>query len=102
MRILFSALAVAFFAFCIWLAVRLVNRRERWAKRTLAAGVVVPVLYVLSLGPSNWLINHGSVKEKGPIHSMLIAIYAPLDESITYWPRKAKNVLSWYVELWRE
>jgi uncharacterized membrane protein YqjE len=102
MKILFSALAVAFVAFCIWLAVRLVDRQERWAKRTVATGVVLPVLYVLSLAPSNWLIEHGLVKEKGAIHSTLIAIYAPLDESITYWPRKAKNALSWYVDLWRE
>jgi hypothetical protein len=30
------AAAVAFSAFCMWLAVRIVNRRERWAIWTLA------------------------------------------------------------------
>jgi hypothetical protein len=36
MTIALPALAVAFAAFCVWLAVRIVNRRERWAKWTLA------------------------------------------------------------------
>jgi hypothetical protein len=30
-----SIFGVAFAAFCMWLAVRIVNRRERWAKWTL-------------------------------------------------------------------
>jgi hypothetical protein len=44
--ILLSTLAVAFAAFCVWLTVRIVNRRERWAKWTLAVVVGLPVLYV--------------------------------------------------------
>jgi uncharacterized membrane protein len=32
MSIVLPALAVAFGAFSVWLAVRIVNRRERWAK----------------------------------------------------------------------
>ena len=34
MTILLSTLAVAFAAFCVWLTVLIVNRRERWAIRT--------------------------------------------------------------------
>jgi hypothetical protein len=34
MTILLAALATSFTAFSIWLIVRIVNRRERWAKRT--------------------------------------------------------------------
>jgi hypothetical protein len=48
--ILLQALTVAFAAFCVWLTVRIVNRRERWAKWTLAAVVVLPVFYVASFG----------------------------------------------------
>jgi hypothetical protein len=33
---LVAVLAFVFVATCIWLTVRVVNRRERWAKRTLA------------------------------------------------------------------
>jgi len=43
MSIVLPALAVAFAAFCIWLALRIVNRRERWAKWTLAVVVGLPI-----------------------------------------------------------
>src|SRR5882724_3715941 len=49
MSILLPALAIAFAAFCVWLTVRIVNRRERWAKWTLAA--VVALAYPASIGP---------------------------------------------------
>jgi hypothetical protein len=55
MKILLPAFAVAFAAFCIWLTVRIVNRRERWAKWT-AVLVGLPVLYVASFGPACWCV----------------------------------------------
>ena len=58
MTILLPALAVAFAAFCMWLTVRIVNRRERWAKWTLAAAIGVPVLYVANFGPACWLCEN--------------------------------------------
>ena len=54
MMILLPALAVAFAAFCVWLTVRIVNRRERWAKWTLAIVIGLPTLYVASFGPACW------------------------------------------------
>jgi len=49
-------LAASFAASCIWLTVRVVNQRERWAKRTLAGLIVgMPLMYVLSFGPACWL-----------------------------------------------
>lgn len=54
MTVLFPTLAVAFAAFCVWLTVRIINRRERWTKWTLAAVVSLPVLYVASFGPACW------------------------------------------------
>ena len=50
-------LAVAFTAFCVWLTVRVINRKERWAKCTLAGVVGVPVLYVASYGPVRAMIE---------------------------------------------
>jgi hypothetical protein len=44
MTILLSTLAVAFAAFCVWLVVRIVNRKELWAKWTaalLVAGMTI-------------------------------------------------------------
>jgi hypothetical protein len=40
MTIVLPALAIAFAAFCVWLAVRVYNRRERWAKWT-ALGLLI-------------------------------------------------------------
>src|SRR5436190_4068120 len=48
MTILLPALGVTFAAFCVWLAVRIVNRREGWAERTaltLAAALIVVGAY---------------------------------------------------------
>jgi hypothetical protein len=47
MTIVLPALAVAFGALCVWLTVRIVNRRERWAKWTLAAAIVVGSIFAL-------------------------------------------------------
>lgn len=54
MTILLPALAIALAASCVWLTVRFINRRERWAKWTLAFAVGLPVLYILSFGPACW------------------------------------------------
>jgi len=52
MPLILPALDVAFAAFCVWLTVRIVNRKERWAKRlALWLIVLLPTLYVLSSGP---------------------------------------------------
>src|ERR1700737_4522895 len=42
---------VAFAAFCVWLTVRIVNRRERWAKRMAVGMILTTVLYIASWGP---------------------------------------------------
>jgi hypothetical protein len=64
MQSFLTALAVAFAAFCVWLTVRIVNRRERWAKWNLS-GVVfgMPVLYVVSFGPACWISPRGDVQD---------------------------------------
>ena len=55
MTIILPAMAVAFPAFCVWLPVRIVNRRERWAKWTLA--IVLALAYPASLGPWCYLMG---------------------------------------------
>jgi hypothetical protein len=52
MTLLLPALAVAFAGFCIWLAVRIVNRRERWAKRLAWGLIAMSAIYALSSGPT--------------------------------------------------
>lgn len=57
MTILLRTLAVTFAGSCVWLTVRIVNRKERWAKWTLAAAVGLPVLYIASFGPWCWAFS---------------------------------------------
>lgn len=48
-----------FSAFCLWLVVRIFNRRERWAKRLGLATLIVGLLgYPLSFGPACWISSH--------------------------------------------
>jgi hypothetical protein len=54
MGIVLPTLASAFAAFCVWLGVRIFNRRERWAKWT-AVGMVVMLVYPLGFGPACWI-----------------------------------------------
>jgi hypothetical protein len=54
MAIALAIFGVAFAAFCVWLAVRIINRRERWAKWTLAVLISLPLIYVLS----GWVRAH--------------------------------------------
>jgi hypothetical protein len=51
------AVGAGTWAFWIWLGVRLVNRREPWAKWMLAGTVALPIIYVASYGPVRWLIQ---------------------------------------------
>jgi hypothetical protein len=66
----------------VWLTVRIVNRRERWAKWT-AIGIVValPLLYVASFGPACW-IRAASLNRQATIPS----IYLPLGRATTMMP----------------
>lgn len=103
MGIAISAAGVAFTAFGFWLAVRVVNRRERWAKWALAVAVTVPVLYAASFGPACWWISrHGDSEwlpdvyrpiglcgARSPIAKQMICGYARLGmppESEVYLP----------------
>jgi len=73
MTIVLPTVVVAFAAFCIWLAVRIINRRERWAKWTLAVVVALPALYLASFGPIVWLADHDVVPR-----NRAAAIYSPI------------------------
>jgi glucan phosphoethanolaminetransferase (alkaline phosphatase superfamily) len=56
MTILLPTLAVAFAAFCVWLTVRIVNRRERWAKRTaVVTAAILTICYPGSVVAIVWL-----------------------------------------------
>ncbi len=88
-----AILAVSFAALCVWLIVRIVNRRERWAKWTLAAVVGLPVLYVASFGPACWFTSRAHIW-----YFNLPSVYSPIlftlsDKGIV------GNVVRWYAEV---
>ena len=75
MSIVLPAVGIAFAAFCVWLAVRIINRRERWAKWTLAAAIGTPALYVASFGPACWVSSRMNTESEAPVISI---VYRPL------------------------
>jgi hypothetical protein len=74
MEMVLPVLAVASGSVFVWLTVRVVNQRERWAKWTAVALVAAVVGYPLSFGPACRLIEEGYL----PINSPWICIYCPL------------------------
>lgn len=67
-----AVFGVAFVALAIWLAVRIINRHERWAIWT-AVAVGLPVFYSLSIGPAAWAMSNGLMPE-----STYDVIYEPI------------------------
>lgn len=86
-----STLAAALAAFCVWLTVRIVNRRERWAKWT-AVGLAVLVLtgYPLSFGPACWLTSR-----YGSLYPSFSATYQPLVSAADRVPTARKILMSY-------
>jgi hypothetical protein len=76
MPIVVSMLGVAFAAFCVWLSIRITNRRERWARRTALALALLLVAYPLSIGP----VAYVTVKLDQPRWRPIAwkTIYAPI------------------------
>ena len=99
MEIILPVLAVAFAAFCVWLGVRIVNRRERWAKWTLAGTIIgVPILYMLGFGPICWLYHSDWDLEDDTV-ALMHQVYSPilwLDEE---GPKPIRDAIDWYAHL---
>lgn len=81
---------IALAAFCILLTVRIVNRRERWAKWTLAATLASPLLYIASFGPACWIVSHHGIRSQ----TILIA-YRPVLHCMSA-RREVAEVAKWY------
>ena len=99
MTILLPTLAVAFAAFCVWLTVRIVNRRERWAKRT-AWGLLIAAVpsYVVLVGPLLWLNRQGLLPDS--ISEICQRIYWPLEWLYKNGPEPIRAALDWYRQIW--
>jgi hypothetical protein len=95
MRIVLSALGTAFAGFCIWLAVRIYNRRERWARWT-AIAVAAVMLYPISVGPVLWLDLHGVT----PVWCRDIPLYQPVQWLRENGPEPIRDAINQYLAFW--
>lgn len=97
-----SIIGIAFAAFCIWLKVRIVNRRERWAKWTLATMVaVLPLLYIFSFGLA---VRNAAVPLLQYRNGTVAIVCVPR----AFWPigwlsgpgESGMKIFSWYMRVW--
>jgi hypothetical protein len=95
MTILLSTLVVAFAAFCVWLTVRIVNRRDRWVKRMAVLALALLVAYPLSIGPMSWLSWRGFVP-----HRLFSVVYEPLDVVANNAPTAVAYPVDQWILLW--
>src|SRR5262245_8563350 len=92
----FTVFGIVFGAAFIWLTVRVINRRGRWATWTFATMIGVPLLYVLSYGPALWLYLHVLPASSLPCVNTL---YAPLGAMLPrHWV--SKRIWLSYQSLW--
>src|SRR5258708_6569158 len=93
----FAGMSVAFAALCVWLVVRIVNRRERWAK-WIAGGLIVavPFLYVVSIGPVCWWADYYQRYED---EQPLRRVYWPLRKTLGRCPKPVEDGVWWWAGL---
>ena len=86
---------VAFVATCIWLMVRIINRRERWSKWTLAIVVGVPVLYSAAFGPACWITSRTDcgAAELAIAYKPITWAMSPDNDSTV------SHLMNWYAEV---
>jgi len=97
--IVFTALGIVLAAFAVWLTVRIVNRREKWAKWTAAALVLLLVIYPLSYGPAVLLSRRGQMPT--PVEDFCAWIYSPLTAIAPIAPEPMKGWFELYLSVWR-
>jgi hypothetical protein len=91
-KLVIPILAIVFAAFCVWLFVRLVNRREKWAKRTVVAMLGLTI-YVAGFGPACWLVSRNWLPLKLTAYA-----YAPLFVLIVKGPGSVASRLDAYAK----
>jgi hypothetical protein len=95
---IFAALAVAFAAFAVWLTVRIVNRKERWAKWTAAVLAVALIVYPVSAGP--WCYAMGRYGAESPFIDATYSIYVPLQTAVSFAPDCVSDAFHGYCRWW--
>jgi hypothetical protein len=86
--------SVTFAAFCVWLGVRVYNRRERWAKWTAAGLVVLLIAYPLSVGVAFRLLTLAG--DPGWAVDAYHSFYAPIWWLYDNGPEPVRSAIRWY------
>lgn len=91
-------MGVAFTVFFVWLVVRLMNRRERWAKRLAVALVAMPLGYLVSFGPVAPIESRGGWSQSE--ETVFEAVYFPFGWAVDFGPQCVRSPIIWYLDLW--
>jgi hypothetical protein len=74
------------------------SRSPHLAVITIAV-ILLPLIYVLSVGPVICCVVHGYISPESPVGSVIVVIYQPLE-----WLSKAfppfHALIMWYAKLW--
>ena len=91
---LVSIFGVVVAAFSVWLAVRIINRRDRWSKRIAAALLPAVAIYLLTFGPACWINAHTEVG-----NDVVWVLYRPMFWLMVGRRSAIQQALWWYAEL---
>jgi hypothetical protein len=100
MAFVISVLVIVYPALVVWLGVRIVSRRERWAKWTLATAASLPVLYFASFGPACWLDSRREFEAKAvTVSRPLNSFYYPIISLVQRLDNDVGDRILWYAQL---
>ncbi len=88
-------IGLALIAVYLLLGVRIVNRRERWAKRAAVGLAVALATYVLSVGPAFWFVCRGYL----PMWAVESNFYLPAWLIVTNCPTPMQDAFFWWFYL---
>ncbi len=100
-KAILAIMGVTFVASAIWLAVRIFNRREKWAKRAAVALVVLFACYPLSIGPVCWIKTRHPTFYVGDANfwDEVNSFYSPILRVWCNAPDAIQGPIDWYVNL---
>jgi hypothetical protein len=100
MALALAIFGVALAALCVWLTVRIVNRREKWAKRTAVVLLwVLLFVYPFSIGPIACIVNHDILPASWK--PALVEIYSPIIWAVNHGPQWLQDAAGWYLSIWQ-
>jgi hypothetical protein len=99
MALILLIVGIAFESTCLWLSVRIFNKREPFTQLALAIAIGLPVAYILAEGPLGWVIYHQIAPES--IETLIDTIFTqPIGLAFEAAPEEIQIAYCWYLSLW--